>query len=216
MAIRDIQARKEEKEFPLVSWEEDRSLLAGGGAVRIACHIKPKADTGQLMFALTSSKASERQEDGRPWAALKSFTYMPWSQEFQSGSDRSAINLLLNRYRVGQAAASDGALVLVAQFEDMRPSVLMYLSRADCSVADMRGLHDHMTREFITLRDAEKGYIDSLCGANQFVWPKDMPVPPPPTLSAPSSKGMRWWEPVIALGVVAGTIYWAMRGFARP
>ena len=54
--------------FPVVTWEEDRNLMAPGGIgrVRVSCFIRPDAE-GVLQFVAVGSVRHGAFEEARPW-----------------------------------------------------------------------------------------------------------------------------------------------------
>ncbi|MBS0243332.1 MAG: hypothetical protein JSS20_14230 [Proteobacteria bacterium] len=219
MAIRDIKITHPEAGggFPVVSWEEDRPLLHGGPVQHI-CYIRPDEATGVLLFCQRGSDGSS--EPGRPWELLRSFHVAQWEALHGNPQMQAAKQLIVRRSKsaFAEMLALDGTLTIAAQFGDERPLIASYLNRANATRAEMDELHDHLYREFRILRDAKDGYIDRLC-AERFRWRSDTegkPLPyTPPALPAMRSGRMGWWEPILALCIVAAVVYAALHGFWR-
>jgi hypothetical protein len=173
MGIRLDPEQADAQGLPVVTWEEDRNLFAseGPGPARVACFIRPDAETGVLQFVTAGSVRHGPFEEARPWELLKSFEKASADQLYQTASDRAAIDLLASKSKsgAGRLLATDGALVMLANFADTRGSVATHLNCADASLTDMALLHDRLQREFIAKR---LHLVNELCGG-EFVWPKD-------------------------------------------
>lgn len=173
MAIRLDPEQVDAQGFPVVAWEEDRNLFApdGFGPARVACFIRPDPETGVLHFVAAGSVRHGPFEEARPWELLKSFEKASADQLYHAASERAAIDLLASKSKsgAGRLLASDGAMVMLANFADARASVPMHLNCADAQLTDVALLHDRLHRDFLARR---AHFLNELCGG-EYIWPKD-------------------------------------------
>ena len=201
MAIRLDPERTDAQGFPVVAWEEDRNLFApdGFGPARVACFIRPDPETGVLQFVAAGSVRHGPFEEARPWELLKSFEKASADQLYSTPSERAAIDLLAGKSKsgAGRLLASDGAMVMLANFADARASVPMHLNCADAQLTDVALLHERLHRDFIANRS---NFINGLCGG-AYTWPKDkafISCEPPARIVIP-----RWKARAIDLSIAA-------------
>jgi len=163
MAIRLDPEALAAQGLPVLTWQEDRNLFApeGPGPARVACFIRPDAETGVPQFVASGS------------VRHGSFEKATADQLYYAASERAALDLLASKSKsgAGRLLAADGALVMLANFADARASVATHLNCADATLTDMALLHDRLHREFIGKR---LHLVNELCGG-EFVWPKDKP-----------------------------------------
>ena len=211
MAIRLDPEQTDAQGLPVVTWEEDRNLFApeGPGPARVACFVRPDAETGVLQFVASGSVRHGSFEEARPWEALKSFEKASADQLYSSASDRAALDMLASKSGAGRVLAADGALIMLANFADERASVATHLNCAVTTLSDMALLHDRLQREFIGKR---LHLVNELCGG-KFVWPKDKAFvahEPPAQAVMP-----RWKARLVDLSIAAmlGLIVWGIYEF---
>ena len=201
MAIRLDPEQTDAQGLPVVTWEEDRNLFAseGPGFARVTCFIRPDAESGVLQFVAAGSVRHGPFEEARPWELLKSFEKGSADQLYYAASDRAALDLLASKSKsgAGRLLASDGALVMLANFSDARASVATHLNCADASPVELALLHDRLHREFIAKRPH---FVNELCGG-EYIWPKDKPFiafePPAPAVTP------RWKARLVDLSIAA-------------
>src|SRR5271165_3917331 len=213
MGIRIDSEQADAQGLPVVTWEEDRNLFApeGPGPARVACFIRPDAETGVLQFVRAGSVRHGSFEEARPWELLKSFEKGAADQLYSTASDRAALDLLASKSKsgAGRLLTADGALIMLANFADARASVATHLNCADATLTDMALLHDRLHREFIGKR---LHLVNELCGG-EFVWPKDKPFiaykPPAPAIVP------RWKARFVdlSIAVVLALVGWAFYEF---
>ncbi len=213
MAIRLDPEQTDAQGLPVVTWEEDRNVFApeGFGPARVACFIRPDRETGALQFVASGSVRHGSFEEARPWDALKSFEKGSAEQLYYAASDRAALDLLASKSKsgAGRLLAADGALVMLANFADVRASVAMHLNCADAPLTGMALLHDRMHREFIAKRPH---LVNEICGG-EYIWPKDKPFiayRPPAPAAVP-----RWKARLVDLSIAAmlALIGWGLYEF---
>ena len=213
MGIRLDPEQADAQGLPVVTWEEDRNLFApeGSGPARVACFIRPDAETGVLQFVASGSVRHGQFEEARPWEALKSFEKASGDQLYFAASDRAALDLIASKSKsgAGRLLAADGAFVMLANFADGHASIATHLNCADATLTDMALLHDRLQREFIGMR---LHLVNERCGG-EFVWPKDRPFiafqPPAPAVVP------RWKARVVDLSIAAmlAVIAWGFYEF---
>ncbi len=213
MGIRLDPEQTDAQGLPVVAWEEDRNLFApdGPGPARVACFIRPDAETGVLQFVRTGSVRHGSFEEARPWETLKSFEKASADQLYHTSSDRTALDIIAGKSKsgVGRVLAADGALIMLANFADARPSIATHLNCAHATLTDMALLHDRLHREFIGKR---LHLVNDLCGG-EFVWPKDRPFtafqPPAPAVVP------RWKARLVdlSIAVALGLFGWGFYEF---
>lgn len=160
--------------FPMVSWKEDRNLVGGAGYRRIMCFIWLGAN-GVLQFASSRRKWFQTKAEMRPWESLVSFSIESSDQIYYSGTDHALRNFSGSSKELGrsiQVLLADGAYVISANFSDDHPSLPMYLTRANCTQAQARELHDRLLREFIAKRE---GYVREI-NQGEYVWKGKYPT----------------------------------------
>jgi hypothetical protein len=131
--------------FPVVSWIERRNGFApdGAGLVRIECSIREDWRTGTLLISVMGGLRAGEAQIGRSWEALTGFDASATAQQlFYPGSQSS-----------GMRHVQDNARVIQANFLDDRPSLPLYVNRADASEAAIRELHSVLTHHFLSCRD---------------------------------------------------------------
>ena len=213
MAIRLDPEQTDAQGLPVVTWEEDRNLFAPEGLspARVACFIRPDAETGVLQFVAAGPVRHGPFEEARPWELLKSFEKGSADQLYYAASERAALDLLASKSKsgAGRPLAADGALVMLANFGDARASVPTHLNCADASPVEVALLHDRLHREFIASRPQ---LVNEICGG-EFVWPKDSPFiafqPPAPAVIP------RWKARLVdlSIAVVLVLIAWGFYEF---
>ncbi len=138
---------------------------------RVACFIRPDAETGVLQFVAAGSVRHGPFEEARPWELLKSFEKGSADQLYYEASDRAALDLLASKSKsaAGRLLAADGTHVMLANFAGARASIATHLNCADATLTGVALLHDRLHREFIAKR---AHFVNELCGG-EFIRPKD-------------------------------------------
>jgi hypothetical protein len=213
MAIRlDPEPRTDAQGLPVVTWSEDRNLFApeGVGSARVVCFIRPDED-GVLQFVSVGTKRYGQFVETRPWQTLRSFEIAPAERLYPSALERSTMDWLRKKMKggMGDIMLTDGALVMLANFEDERRSMPMHLNCASCSPVEMDMLHDRLTREFVAVRP----YLVSQICDGHFVWSTSKPFASfasPPAPKSPSRLILRLIDLaiVMVLGTAAYAFYW--------
>ena len=209
----DREVVADEQGFPVVTWEEDRNLMAPGGIgrVRVACFIRPDAD-GVLQFVAVGSVRHGAFVEARPWESLVSFKVDTADQHYYAASDRAMLEMLANKSKsgLGRWIITDGAHVMLASFADKNASVPMHLNCADCAPVEATLLHDRLHQEFIVKR---RHLVNAICGG-EYKWLKDKlfkAYEPTPQATVP-----RWMVRAIdasiaaGLGVIGFGLYWLL------
>jgi hypothetical protein len=145
--------------FPVVSWVERRNGFApdGAGLARVECAIREDWRTGALLVSVMGGLRAGEVQQGRAWEALTGFDASATAQQlFYPGSQSSGMRLV-----------QDQARVIQANFLDDRPSLPLYVNRADASEAAIRELHSILTHHFLSGRDHWLRQIND----GQFLWP---------------------------------------------
>jgi hypothetical protein len=213
MAIRFGPAVVDDQGLPVVSWEEDRNLFSSDGSrrARVACFIRPD-ELGVLQFVSVGPVRHGAFEEARPWEKLASFAVERAEQLYHSAADRTMLDVLASKSKsgAGRLLATDGAVVIVANFADERRSIPMHLNCADCTPVEAAELHDRLRREFL---DRRWELLNDKC-SGEYIWPKDKPFiafqPPAPAVVP------RWKARLVdvSIGVMLALIGWAFYKFA--
>jgi hypothetical protein len=201
MAIRFDDDKPDAQGFPVVSWVEDRNLFApgGGSLARVSCFIRRDETTGVLQFVAAGPVRHGEFVEARPWQRLVSFERSSADHLYYSAQDRATLEWLGSKSKTGIArmATTDGALVMLAHFEDERPTDPMHLNCAVASPVEAMQLHDRLTREFIAKRPH---LVENKCNG-EYVWPEEKPFtahePPAPVVIP------RWMDWLINLSIAA-------------
>ena len=208
----DREVVADEQGFPVVTWEEDRNLMAPGGIgrVRVACFIRPDAD-GVLQFVAVGSVRHGAFVEARPWESLVSFKVDTADQHYYAASDRAMLEMLANKSKsgLGRWIITDGAHVMLASFADKNASVPMHLNCADCAPVEATLLHDRLHQEFIVKR---RYLVNEFCGG-EFRWPKAKPPfkayePTPQATVPPRMVRAMDASIVAAFGLIGFGLYW--------
>ncbi len=212
MAIRFDDNEPDAQGFPVVSWVEDRNLFAPGGAslARVTCFIGRDETTGVLQFVAAGSVRHGDYVEARPWQRLVSFERSSADHLYYSAQDRAALEWLGQKGKTGIArmATTDGALVMLAHFEDERPTDPMHLNCAVASPVEAMQLHDRLTREFIAKRPH---LVEATCNG-EYKWPEGKPFtayePPAPVVIPPWMNWLINLSIAAVLGAMGFGFYW--------
>jgi hypothetical protein len=174
MAIRLDAKDADAQGLPVVTWEEDRNLFAPGGVspARVACFIRP-GENGVLQFVSVGLVRHGEFEEARPWEALAGFEFGSADKHYRSAAEGALLDMLASKSKsgAGRVLATDGALVVLANFRDERLSVPMHLNCADCKPVEASMLCDRLRLEFL---DRQEDLIRERC-KGEYVWRKDKP-----------------------------------------
>jgi hypothetical protein len=213
MAIRFDDNKPDAQGFPVVSWVEDRNLFApgSGGPARVSCFIRPDEE-GVLRFVSAGPVRHGEFVEARTWQQLSSFERSSADHLYYSAQDRAALDWLGQKGKTGIArmATTDGALVMLAHFEDERPTDPMHLNCAVASPVEAMQLHDRLTREFIAKRPH---LVEVMCNG-EYKWPEGKPFiahePLPPVVIPPWMDWLINLSIAAVLGAMAFGFYWVV------
>jgi hypothetical protein len=174
MAIKLDPVAMDDQGLPVVGWEEDRNLYSPEttNRARVSCFIRPNA-AGELQFVSVGPVRYGAFEEARPWQKLASFAVERAEQLYHSSADRVLLEVLASKSKsgAGRLLATDGAIVILANFADEQRSIPMHLNCADCTPVEAAMLHNRLRHEFI---DGRWDLVNDKCGG-EYVWPKDKP-----------------------------------------
>jgi hypothetical protein len=213
MAIKFDNNGPDAQGLPVVSWAEDRNLFAPGGVspARVSCFIRPGAD-GSLQFVAAGPVRHGPDLQARSWQRLVSFERSSADHLYYSEEDRARMKWLRSKDKTGAitVATTDGALVILAHFDDERPTDPMHLNCAVASPVEAMQLHDRLTREFIANRP---GLTEALSNG-EYKWPQGKPFtvyePPAPAMIPPWMNWLINLSIAAVLGGLGFVFYWAV------
>lgn len=166
--IDGLQVAKDAAGFPVVSWMEDRDAFSpeGVGRARVECRIMKDGKTGELLFVArgTVRDPHGKFEEGKPWARISGFSKHSAENLYRTKSESEFWRHVTSKNPLTKAALCDGALVLLAEFEDDAP---IHINCADTPQNDIDRLHAALVREFMANQWALVGTLSG----NLFKWP---------------------------------------------
>ncbi len=122
MGIRLDPQQADAQGLPVVTWEEDRNLFApeGSGPARVACFIRPDAETGVLQFVALGSVRHGQFEEARPRRCSNPSRKPRGTSFILRPRYCAALDPIASKSKSGAVSllAADGAFVMLANFAD--------------------------------------------------------------------------------------------------
>lgn len=208
MAIKLEKTELDDAGFPIVSWWEDRDVLAIGKPVRVWCYITPELETGTLLFATTGSVRAGDTHNFRSWELLQGFGHKTARELYHQPRDRLILDALASKMPMTGKYLIDHAVVTTADFADEKQSVPLHLNCGVASDHDRALLHDELRRNFIQERGR---FVAKNCRRRTpFIWP-DGKTPFSPPKAAALPRHYEWLATALAVacvGLLALAIAW--------
>ena len=163
--IRNLQVSRDGAGFPIVAWTEDRGFASPGahGRARVECRIMKDA-AGTLLFVARGTSRHGSFEEGKPWERLHGFSKHNAEALYYTRQQLELHQHFANKKIGTKLALSDGAHVLLAEFDD---NVALHINCADATPVEIDRLHVTLIRAFIRSREELVGNICSVA----FEWP---------------------------------------------
>ena len=199
--IHDLQVSKDDAEFPVVAWTEDRDAHSpqGVGRARVECRIMKDGATGELLFVARGTVRDPygKFEEGKPWARLRGFSEHSAESLYRTKSEIALRKRLASKNPMLEWGLHDNAIVVLAEFQDDRA---IHINCADAPQNDLNRLHATLVREFVTNQPVLVGKLSR----NGSTWPigddRVMTYDP----------GRTWWIDQAKPGLVMEALSWAI------